>query len=95
MPWPKKDATPYLAQLGPPDKGHSIEGLVVCGVVESMKGMGLRICIGQGVRVSSLVVVRMVTGLKNGNDRLYTIVFRIVNNCYNLLGNFYRSTGYG
>ena len=30
MPWPKKRATQYHAQLGIPDKGRAIKGLVVC-----------------------------------------------------------------
>ena len=31
MPWPQKTgATHYHAQLGLPDKGHAIKGLVVC-----------------------------------------------------------------
>ena len=30
MPWPKTDATQYNAQLGLPDKGCAIKGLVVC-----------------------------------------------------------------
>ena len=29
MPWPKTVATQYHAQLGLPDKGHAIKGLVV------------------------------------------------------------------
>ena len=29
MPWPKTDATQYHAQLGLPDKGRAIKGLVV------------------------------------------------------------------
>ena len=30
MPWPKSGATQYHAQLGLPDKGRAIKGLVVC-----------------------------------------------------------------
>ena len=30
MPWPKTGATQYHEQLGLPDKGHAIKGLVVC-----------------------------------------------------------------
>ena len=30
MPWPQTGATQYHAQLGLPDKGHAIKGLVVC-----------------------------------------------------------------
>ena len=30
MPWPQTGATPYHAQLGFPDKGGAIKGLVVC-----------------------------------------------------------------
>ncbi len=30
MPWPKTDATQYHAQLGLPDNGRTIKGLVVC-----------------------------------------------------------------
>ena len=30
MPWPKTGATQYHAQLGLPDKGRTIKGLVVC-----------------------------------------------------------------
>ena len=30
MPWPQTDATLYHAQLGHPDKGRAIKGLVVC-----------------------------------------------------------------
>ncbi len=30
MPWPQKGATLYHAQLGLPDKGRAIKGLVVC-----------------------------------------------------------------
>ena len=30
MPWPQTCATQYHAQLGPPDKGRAIKGLVVC-----------------------------------------------------------------
>ncbi len=30
MPWPKTGATQYHAQLGLPDKGRAIKGLVVC-----------------------------------------------------------------
>ena len=30
MPWPKTGATKYLAQLGLPDKGRAIKGLVFC-----------------------------------------------------------------
>ena len=30
MPLPKTVATHYHAQLGPPDKGRAIKGLVVC-----------------------------------------------------------------
>ncbi len=29
MPWPQKGATHYQAQLGLPDKGRAIKGLVV------------------------------------------------------------------
>ena len=44
MPWPKTGATQYHAQLGLPDRGRAIKGLVVRYVVwlESMKGMNLR-----------------------------------------------------
>ena len=30
MPWPRTGATQYHAQLGLPDKGRAIKGLVVC-----------------------------------------------------------------
>ena len=30
MPWPKTGTTQYHAQLGLPDKGRAIKGLVVC-----------------------------------------------------------------
>ena len=30
MPWPQTGATQYHAQLGLPDKGRTIKGLVVC-----------------------------------------------------------------
>ncbi len=30
MPWPHSGATQYYAQLGLPDKGQAINGLVVC-----------------------------------------------------------------
>ncbi len=30
MPWPQTGATHYHAQLGLPDKGRAIKGLVVC-----------------------------------------------------------------
>ena len=30
MPWPQTGATQYHAQLGLPDKGRAIKGLVVC-----------------------------------------------------------------
>ena len=30
MPWPKTGATQHHAQLGLPDKGRAIKGLVVC-----------------------------------------------------------------
>ena len=30
MPWPQIGATQYHAQLGLPDKGRAIKGLVVC-----------------------------------------------------------------
>ena len=30
MPWPKRGATRYHAQLGLPDKGRAIKGLFVC-----------------------------------------------------------------
>ncbi len=30
MPWPRKGATQYHEQLGLPDKGSAIKGLVVC-----------------------------------------------------------------
>ena len=30
MPWPKTGATQYHAQLGLPDKGRAIKGLVIC-----------------------------------------------------------------
>ncbi len=30
MPWPKTGATQYHAQLGLPDKGRAIKGLIVC-----------------------------------------------------------------
>ena len=30
MPWPKTGVTQYNAQLGLPDKGRAIKGLVVC-----------------------------------------------------------------
>ncbi len=30
MPWPQTGATHYYAQLGLPDKGRAIKGLVVC-----------------------------------------------------------------
>ncbi len=33
MPWPQTDATHYHAQLGPPDKGRAIKGLVVWSLV--------------------------------------------------------------
>ncbi len=33
MPWPKTGATIYQAQLGLPDNGRAIKGLVVCYVV--------------------------------------------------------------
>ena len=30
MPWPQTDATQYHAQLGLPDKGRVIKGMIVC-----------------------------------------------------------------
>ena len=30
MPWPQTGATQYHAQLGLPDKGRAIKGLIVC-----------------------------------------------------------------
>ncbi len=33
MPWSQRGATHYHAQLGLPDKGYAIKGLVVCYVV--------------------------------------------------------------
>ena len=30
MPWPQTGATQYHTQLGLPEKGHAIKGLVVC-----------------------------------------------------------------
>ncbi len=30
MPWPQTGATQYHAQLGLPDKGRAIKGLVIC-----------------------------------------------------------------
>ncbi len=32
MPWPQTGATHYHAQLGLPDKGRAIKGLVVCHI---------------------------------------------------------------
>ena len=32
MPWPQTGATHYHAQLGLPDKGRAIKGLVVCNI---------------------------------------------------------------
>ena len=32
MPWPQTGTTDYHAQLGHPDKGRAIKGLVVCQV---------------------------------------------------------------
>ncbi len=34
MPWPKKGATQYHAQLGLPDKGRAIKELVVCNSLD-------------------------------------------------------------
>ncbi len=44
MPWHQTGATHYYTQLGLPDKGHAIKGLVVCYPVrlESMKRMALK-----------------------------------------------------
>ncbi len=36
MPWPPTGATHFHSQLGNPDKGHAIEGLVVPNVCCSM-----------------------------------------------------------
>ena len=62
MPWPKTGAIQYHAQLGLPDKGRAIKGLVICTVVilGSMKGMSLAL-------VWSLVVVRIALELKYRN----------------------------
>ena len=52
MPWPKTIATHYHAQLGLPDKGRQIKGLVVCYVVwlrTMIYGMGLLTSIGKVV----------------------------------------------
>ena len=46
MPWPKTSATQYHAQLGLPDKGRAIKGLVVCNnwdlePLDLLKGLAL------------------------------------------------------
>ena len=46
MPWPKTGTTQYHAQLGYPDKGRAIKGLVVCnnwdlGPLELLNGLAL------------------------------------------------------
>ena len=44
MPWPQTGATHYHAQLGLPDKGRAIKGLIICYVVwlvSMIYGMGL------------------------------------------------------
>ena len=58
MPWPQTEATHYHAQLGPPDKGRAIIGLIVCwsmarindlwdGSMDKCKVRGLVPCCGQ------------------------------------------------
>ena len=60
MPWPQSNATHYHAQLGPPDKGRAIKGLVVCwsmarindlwdGSMDKRKVRSLVPCCGQDV----------------------------------------------
>ena len=46
MPWPQTGATQYHAQLGLPDKGRAIKGLVVCNnwdlePLDLLKGLAL------------------------------------------------------
>ncbi len=46
MPWPQTDATQYHRQLGLPDKGRAIKGLVVCNIwylepLELLNGLAL------------------------------------------------------
>ena len=46
MPWPQIGVTHYLAQLGLPDKGRAIKGLVVCNSwdlepLDLLKGLAL------------------------------------------------------
>ena len=52
MSWPQTGATHCHAQLGPPDKGRTIKGLVVCYVVwywslDKRNVCGLVLCSGQ------------------------------------------------
>ena len=42
MPWPKTGATQYHAQLGLPDKGYAIKGLVVFNNRDPAKRSGPR-----------------------------------------------------
>ncbi len=49
MPWPKTGATQYHAQLGLPDKGCTIKGLVVCNswdleLLDLLNGLALQGC---------------------------------------------------
>ncbi len=60
MPWPQTGATHYHAQLGLPDKGRAIKGLVVCNSWDLepwdlLNGMAL-VVINRPMRYDSYVV---------------------------------------
>ncbi len=45
MPWPQTGATQYHAQLGLPDKGRAIKGLVVCNSIFTSDAAEGAVCI--------------------------------------------------
>ena len=89
MPWPLTGATHNQSELGLPDKGHAIKGLVVCNV-GSLKGMGLR-TIARCV-VGSLFAVSMAIKLKYRNTPWIDTVTYHIHTGY--LTNFYNHTFY-
>ncbi len=56
MPWPQTDATQYHAQLGLPDKGRAIKGLVDCNY-RDLEPLDLQNCLVLGCYQSFLGVL--------------------------------------
>ncbi len=67
MPWHKSGATHYHAQLGPPDKGRSIKGLIVSWSIARINDLWEGSMDKRKVRSLSLDAVRMAIELRYCN----------------------------